>query len=648
MPTKIKSPGLRNEKKFLEKVKTLQLTEQQALAVFFFQDRLRKAFEQRESNWEYFDGLSYCDDYYLNRQAANTYLRPKINDDEVRVNTTTTEKKIEVIQNELLALNLEPEIRAYDDNDNLMEDLGEQFTDIVQRTNEIEKDSDMYQDAIHELLTQRAVFIKEIWRDEVVRDKRLKKIGVRRIQRAEKRLVSGLKVFLGDITIPWYRFDDQPYILEYDRISWQEAKKRFPKEKFPMMQFVHPGNSGGNQHAGCFDLRFGQLQSHEVELITYKSYNDDELMHVMQAVPLDPVGTKLSWEYEGYNMKMFGLKTMSRDFAYCKPLTASAKVLQALDNEFLRNLIRKARQAIEPPTGTKAGRIFSKDVWSPGAMTQGMTKDDFEILINHDGVTASEFNMFELIKQEINEAIGAGPQQQGISGEGSQTATESQILQRQFAIQLGLSVLAVMAMKRDMSFLRIYNLLENATQPIGKAVDPLTDKIINTFRQFTKQDANLGEGRLGTKQILFMDRDLNGEEKQQIFDKEEELEKIGKSKRFKTINVKKLLEIPINWFVVVTKKLKESDALDKIMFSDSLEQAINVATVAQRPLNGDAIVQDFGQTWKKQDWFQKAAPQQIAPVGTGGGSEQGKQLKKGVEPSKKPSLNTIEGQQAIA
>lgn len=641
----MKSPGLENKKEFKNKAEELRLDKNQAEAIYFYQEQARKAYIQREKNWEYFDGLTYTQDYYLNRQAANTYLRPKKNDAEVRVNTATTEKKIEVVQNELLNLNLEPEVRAFDTDDNLIEDLGEQMGDIVKRSNEIEKDDDLIQDAVAELLTQRAVFIEERWVNDNHRDK-TDKIGKRNTQRAEKFLISGLKVFLGDITLPWYRFDEQPYIIKYDRVHIKTAEKMFryseDGKESPMWKHV---KSGGSDETGLFDLRIGNLNEDEVEILTYMSYPDDEYMRVVAGVPMDKVGTKLPWEYNGYNMKMFVLKSMSRDFAYGKPLTASAKTLQSLANESIRLLIHKFRQAIRPPTGWKAGKVFSKDIWAEGAMTQGISDKDFVRLIDHQGITQSEFNFQQLIKEMSEEFIGAGSLQQGVAEKGQQTATEIQQLQKQFAIQLGNAVIAVMAMKRDMTYLRLYNILEHVVKPTGKKLDPMSRQIQDMYMQFTKEDTDLGNGRRGTKRIIFTDNDVlqDLDSQEQFYEQyEKPMEKIGKDIRYFFININKLKEIAINWFIIVNQSQKDSEALDKVLFTESFQQAVAVSQVAQRPLNGDSLVEDWGQVWKRKDWFQKAPPISIAPMI---GQPQQGQVAEDMTPQapNRPSINTIEG-----
>lgn len=643
----MQSPGLKSEEEFLKRASTLNIPQELAKDIFFYHDRARKAYEQREEKSEFLDGLSYYKDYILNRQAANTFLRPKKNDDEVRVNTGTTEKKIEVVWNELLKMTWDVELRAFDQSDKPMVSFGRSLTDAVKRTNEIEKDDDVFAEAVLEGLTQRAVYLEEIWDDGVVRDKRGDKIHKRQLGKAKKRLVSGLKVFVGDTSLPWYRFNEQPYIIVYDRIHWKEAERLYKflpdGSENPMWKYVVKGTAG-SQFGSLFGIRFGVLQEEEVEVLTYASYPDDEYNRIVAGVPMDKIGTKLPWEYEGYNMRQFGLKTMSRDSWLCKPLTASSKTLQSLDNETIRLMIRKFRQALEPPSATAGPRIFSKDIWSPAAITQNVKKDEIFSLINHTGVTQSEMAMFELIERKVEEFIGAGSLQQGLKDGGQQTATEIQTLQKQFATQLGNAVLMCMTMKREMSYLRAYNLLEHIGQPISKKLDPISQEVTNVYMSFTKQDTDLGDGRMGTKEIVFTDVDPSPQDISNVFEKEERMKDLGRDVRYYFVNFKKLFEIPYSLFVSVTQGFKDSQALDKIMFRDSLLQAQAVSQIVGMPLKGGQVVQEFEQKWKLKDWFQKETPPVIDPAMAalnGGQPGTGKEMTP--QRPQQPSLNTLLG-----
>ena len=51
-------------------------------------ERLDSCKSQRNGNYTEFDDNTYMDDYYSAMQDRNSYLRQKLNDDEVRINTS--------------------------------------------------------------------------------------------------------------------------------------------------------------------------------------------------------------------------------------------------------------------------------------------------------------------------------------------------------------------------------------------------------------------------------------------------------------------------------------------------------------------------------------------------------------------------------
>lgn len=567
----------------------------------FYTRRFDNAKQQREVASKYFDDRNYTDDYTANENMKNTYLRKKINDSEVRVNTGTAEKKLEAIQNELLTMNLQHEVRAFDKDDLEIAELGADMGDLVSRTNYMEKDEDFWIEATAELLTQRTVFIEECY--SPIKIKR----GKTEIYQPKKKLVSGLKMFLGDITIPAYRQAEQPYQFKYDRLTYEEAEAYFGN--LPNWKYVKKGAPMRDEHIGtAYDYRFGQLASDEVEIITYASLPDDEYQVIINGVMMYEPGTKLPWSYDHYNIRMFVLKSMSPDFAYGKPLTASAKTLQALSNETIRLMIRKFQQAIEPPLAVPKGKIYSRNIWDPGAVTQGIKANEFERLIDHQGVTAGELAMYRLIEEKTEEFIGASNIAQGMASGKEITATEVLQMTKQFVKQLGLAVYAISRMKRDMTEIRLYTIFDNMLDPIRKTYDSLSKEIKEVYRSFTIDDAYLENEKRGKKIIQFTDKNLSPQQEEQLYEFEEEQKKRGNNLRIKFINAKRLKEIFVNWYIVVTAQEKEGTALDKVVFQDKLKQGIVISKIAGRLLSGDKIIDDYQRTWKAKDWFQIKAP----------------------------------------
>lgn len=598
---------------------TADATTSAQLAIIY--ERIVRARNKRDMLVDVFDGMSYENAYLSNRRAAMSYLQPKRNDDEVRVNTGVTEKRIELVLNELLALNLEEEIAAYDKQDNMLQDVSEIFTDIVHRTEQMElsRDKDIF--IYQELLTQPSVYVEEQWTEKKISKGKNK---FKTIMRPERKLLTGVQIYLGDPNIPDVDFNNQPYILKYFRMTYWEAKTLFGEfENFN--KFVKPGSYGTFLSLPYNIYRQGTLQFDEVEGFYYYCYADDEWQLIINGVPMLAPGTsytKAYGDYGGYHITGIALKPAAADSFYGIPLTKSAKTLQALDNETIRNLIRKFRQAIEPPMGVKGSKIFSRDIWNPGKIVQGIGKNDFEKLIDHGGVTRSEMAMFDLIEKKTNEFIGTS-QQEPLQGKTQVTATEIMEAQKRATKLLGLSVLACMRLKERLALLRTKTVWNRYTQPVGKELDPVTKKIKEVFARFSIDDASLKSGKQGTKVIQMMDRSLAPHEEQQIFDMEQGMAKEGRPTEIKTLNVTKLKELDLLFYANVTAKPRESNQLDRAQFQDELAQGVQVSQITGRKISPNKVIQKFERIWKDKDFFEKDAPQLAQQVGANGAPQAG-------------------------
>lgn len=604
MATKIK----KSDSKLVERSRAVegtgeyQLTTEEAEQYAVIVEKITQAISMREQPNDYFDGLSYSQTYLANKRAAHSYLQPKRNDDEVRINTGTTEKRIELVLNELLSLNLEGEVRAFDKDDNFMSDVGEVFTDIVKRTEQIELARDKDITIFQELLTQPSVFVEELTIEEK-KNKRMRK-------RCDRRLIQGVQMYLGDVNLPDTRWNEQPYLLKYVRMNYSEGEAVFKKLNPEKWKHVKPGHYSTLGAVSTQLYRKNSLTENEIEAFYYMSYPDDELQIIVSGVPFLEVGHKYTDEFGdlgGYHITMVSLKPYSGDYAYGKPLTQSAKTLQALDNETIRNLVRKFRQVLEPPMGVTKGKVFSRDIWNAGAIVQGVKATDFEKLIDHQGVTRSEMAMFDLIEKKVNEFIGTS-QTEPLQSKTQVTATELMLAQKAAIKMLGNAVLAVMRLKERLTMLRVRNVLENYTKPTGRKVDPIDGKIKEVYARFSLEGQDV-RGMEGTKVIQMMDRGLTRDEEMGIYKTEQESRKTGKPFQLRTVNIPALKDLDFYFYVNVSAKERESNQLDKAMMTDMLQQSQLITQMTGRPVNPDKVIQKFERTYKEKDLFLKAPPQ---------------------------------------
>jgi hypothetical protein len=383
-------------------------------------------------------------------------------------------------------------------------------------------------------------------------------------------------------------------------------------------KYVVPNNTTRYEYlGGAFAYRFGELQDGEVEVVTYESLPDDECQIYLNGVPMYEPGHKLENSYPKYSLRAYTSKSMSRNFLGGRPLTSMAKSIQGIANETVRLMIRKFQQVLEPPMATpKSGKIYSSRIFDPGSWAQGMRKADFEKLIDHQGVTQGEFQMYSLIEQKIEEFIGTPNIAQGIQGSREMSATEVLTMQKQFLKQLGGVVAALMRMKRDLTEIRTYTILENYLDPIKRKYDEYAKEVEDVYRSFTIKNSNFPNNRKGKKIIKMFPRDINKEERRALYDYEEEEAKRGNNVRIKFVNVNKLRTIPINWYFNVYSEDKEGITFDKVTFQDQLNQGAAVSKLTGKPLNPDIVTDTFERKWKAKDWFNVQAPQGAPMEGT--------------------------------
>lgn len=636
------SPLVQQRDELEKKQSSYKMTEEELEQYKLILGRIVHARQQRETPRIEFDGINYDTAYDLNKKAMMSYLAPKRNNDEVRVNTGTTEKRIELVLNEILALNMGEEVEAFDKNDNKMVRLSEVFTDIVKRTEEIEQAEEKDIWIIQELLSQPSVFVEEKWVEKKVRDGK----KFRTIRFCERQMLQGVQMYLGDINIPDYRFEDQPYLCKYVRMSYDEGKTLF--SNFDHWQYVKPGGYNDANGPSTLLYRRNSLTENEIELWYYMSYPDDELQIVINGIPMLKPGHSYNKEYGdfgGYHITMVSLKPLSGDFAYGKPLTASAKTLQALENETTRNLIRKFRQALEPPLGIKGSKIFSRDIWNPGTMTQGIGKDNFERLIDHSGVTRSEMAMFDLIEKKINEFIGTS-QADPLQNKTGVTATELMLAQKQAIKMLGLSVLAVMRLKQRLALLRVKNVLTNYTKPIGQQVDPITQKLKDVYTSFTLDDVQLASGKTGKRVIQLTDELPNEEQNKQMFEEQfRDQQTKGENYEYKFLSAPMVRDMELYFYVNVSSHPKESSELEKTMLTDKINQGMMISQITGRPMAAGKLIDSFEKAWKDRGLFEAQAPQgaMSQPGQPGQGPAVPGMQNMGEQPPQRPNINTLQG-----
>lgn len=136
-------------------------------------DRLQKMRDQREMPYKEFDNLTYSQRYDLNREANLAYtnktvlVNPLNSGDSVNSSYELTagavRTKDKALTSHLLSFNFQCNITAYDSDNRLVSELGENTEDLVNRSSEIENYDDKRRDLYDEFVSQGNLFVREVF-----------------------------------------------------------------------------------------------------------------------------------------------------------------------------------------------------------------------------------------------------------------------------------------------------------------------------------------------------------------------------------------------------------------------------------------------------------------------------------------------------
>jgi len=608
---------------------------------------LVNAWEQQNMPLDEFDGRSLLQQMEINRKVRNSFITPILNDGEVRVVTGTAEGKLDSVFNSVFNQNLETEIKAFNEFDIEDYELGRKLGNAVKRTKQIERDEDINESALREILSMPAVFLQEtnqdLWYYDRVLTKRNwddlwnfeipefeEKKWMRKCD-ARKVLWTADQVFLADIRIPMRLFQLQPYIITYRIRGYTEAKTIYGQS--PRWNNVIPGAVKHEEMDSKFETsnwRFTQkLANDEVEEIVYKSVFGDEMQVYLNGVNMLPVGCPyigIGNKFKVYDMTMEGGKEINPKFAYRRPLISMVATLQALKDEDFRLMILKRRQDIFHPIVTQAKAILSKDMWLPSAITYGINKNQIDDLLDNRGINQGDQIMSEMIEKEIERFINVPEILQGITGERQQTAHEVAQQMKQALINLGVSLTAYIRMVRNCDYLRLYNILSNYTTPTDRRYGSEKGESELTYRNYSIPDVELFDGKVGTEIIQFVDRQLTENENEQVLELEEKSRAEGRPKAYSFIDITKLRSIPYLFYINVIITEKRSSILEREIFKKDVSDAIELGAAVGIPVNGDYVTQEFAKRVNLDARKLYNVPMQMLPPPEMAGAGPGKKM----------------------
>ena len=597
-----------------------------------------RARDQREQAHDEFDGMTYEQYYETNSKAANSYIAPRQNPADTRVSAGTTLEKVETLHSAILNLNLEPNIKAFDDEQDEISELGRTMASLIKKSRSIENpDWDVKKPvAYKEMLDQGTVFLEETWVEWFDIEKSLAdgfswadgpkslakvwKEGTSKL-RGECRVnvLSGPNVYLGNIKD--FFIDSQPHLFTREIVTIEEAHMMFQKwkrwENVPMRLTYFQEL---RENVEMRDWSLLEVEKGFCEILKYQNVPRNELQIFLNGVPMLPVGFPLSF-MTGKNMYTVAkgdINPISRFFAYSKSIPAKTKVDQQMLDELYRIMIWKSQKSAKNSLANNTGKKLTARIFDPGMIVDDVDPNRLQPIGDNSGVTQADFAMVQFFKSMIDQK-SVSPMFEGQQTKQGTSATEIMELKKQGMSKLGLSIWGVTNLERRLAWLRLHNIVRYWTEKQDTRVNKVKKGMQDVFKKISVDD-DFDDGTSGTRIIEFSERNPSPE---QVLGEENLLaRRTGRKVRKTYLNPKLLRQMQIYWEIQIEPTEKKSDALEAAQFIQGLQEVFT--------LFGP---QSVNQEYAKKMWAQKRrvdydrffvkAPQ---------GMPQGAQMPPGVQP----------------
>jgi hypothetical protein len=562
--------------------------------------------DERDRPHSELDGMTYLEYYDNNRRKDLAYIAPKTNRNDIRISSGVIREKDTSLVSTIMNLELNPDIRAFDKDDNFVNELGTSLNDLVKKSREIE-DWDLYRGKIYrELFSQGDVFVEEIYSETYspvvtsniewnptknkVEDFKVKSIVKKTGAKCKARMLDGRKVYLASMKKEYVKDQDAVAILNI--YSREEAESMYGtwarwKHVPTTIETVQAFESDSQTYKSWNMIKLsGSDDVAEIKIFDKVSNRFMILLNGVMMLPIDYPLTAIS--PTGEIPISQGKCEIISEFAYGKSIPSKNKVDESVLDEMKKLMIRKMRQSNEPPKGSRKSKVHSRDIFNPGKITYDIQEGDLFDLINNPGITSADFSFYQLVQEDINnKSLNDVASGEGVQGD--PTATQVLEEKQQALIKLGLALDGVLNLERQMVWNRIHGLLFYWTKPVSAEVDDIKNEIKKIYKTISV-NTTVDNGENGIKQFKFTTDQFPDKRTQE--DEEEALSKEqGKPVRVIYMNPELLKTVKLTWYVMITATPKSNDALSVMLFVQNITQAANLFGIES--LNLDYLKQRY-------------------------------------------------------
>lgn len=680
MPTSNEAPSVTEAKIDANKVTPVEYTPAEKYYRAQTLSLLEKMRDEREKVRPQFNDLTYsqADDSYI--KADISYIPPAKNKGDTRIVTGMTREKDSTLLSTTLSYDFEPNITAYDLSDMMVDEVGEQMEDLVRKSRQMEGYDDKRPLFYRGIISRGTYYAMEMFVERWEYEKELPKTftngqvkGVNWTERIRKVYegcevtpLDSKKVFLGSMFT--FNIQDQPAVAVVDILPRSTASSLFrewERWKFvpKLSQRSSTGSNGDISATSKWDegWSISELGTDDVEriLVMKKGTNEMQIyLNGVQMLPVldmgvDPQGNPIVSGFPLTSISPSGDYPIAKGdyepvdgFAISKGQPAKMRVDQEVQDELLKLMILKTKQSFWPPMANNSGKVLSRTNFMPSVITDDLPKESVYPLIQSQGVSASEFSFYELLKNQMEEKSVS----KGYEGQENRDITATQVLEnkKQQILKLGLALDGIIRFERDICMLRLRNLLVHWTKAQDVRFDKVKGNVAETFRSFTVDNSKYGKQQRSRKVIKFTtdvgslkEADPRGAD---IHTMEEKSKKeTGIDTRFVYIDPVALRNLKARWFITVVPNDKKDDQLSRMMFVQNIREASEL--FGPQSLNVEKLKQRFSAVIGEDfdTWFLDQATVQALQASMG---DQGQEAMGGggmKAPNNKPSMKTVMG-----
>ncbi len=602
--------------------RSITYTKEEQDYINFRRMRLISSRDTRDAQREESDEMPFLTYIDILKKADDQYVEPRKNAQDTSINLGTVRDKDTSLVEYAQSHTFQPVAQAFDDADDMLEDLAETGEDLVRKSLILED----WETAKAKLVYRSMVafgtaLVEDAWVERWVYEKTLAngfKAGmgsneaqwttnlVKKYEGCQAKLWDIRKCYPGDIRKFFMNGPQgQPYFFTVEYESYDMVKSIFGNwdrweyvSKFVQMT---PEISSAIVFSPWWTLR--PISMSFVEIVRYYDPIANEYAITLNGVDMLPIMKKEVVNNDGVKKTLisgFPLSEVSpsgaipfakydlepmHDFFYSKSQPAKMRVTAAVENMLMKLFIIMFKQKAKPTMGNMSGKQFGPEVTDPATIINDIREGElFPILPNYTGAVPADFSFYENVKKELDkQSVERTWQGMDTPSQVDDTATATMNDMKAQSLKVASLFDGIRYGNKQLYWLRTFNIMKNWTKPIDQQIDKERKNVIDLYRTVTiPTEANGGE-RV-TKKITFTkdtpklkkgEKNASREDSEKVHQREVDYKKkTGNDIRYVDLHPEIFASMPMNWFYDSVPVPNGNDPLSYMMFAKQIQDAI--------------------------------------------------------------------------